>query len=105
MHNNSHKGDAAMAELWNNLPKKDAANEMLSVDTCPDHLVMVNLHCVHAAIRLVECRRICQLKCMPNKRVMFHMVFRAIGARDWWIGLVVMLIFKLVGMHQASRGL
>ena len=37
VHNNSHKGDAAMAELWSNLPKKDAANEVLSVDTCPDH--------------------------------------------------------------------
>ena len=37
VHNNSHKGDAAMSELWKNLPKKDAANEILNVDTCPDH--------------------------------------------------------------------
>ena len=104
VHNNSHKGDAAMAELWKNLPKKDVANEILNVDTCPDHLVTVNLHCARAAIRLVEYRRICQLKCMPNKRVMFRTAFLC----NWCmspVDLPTMRIFKLVGMHQVSQGL
>lgn len=37
IHNNAHGGDLAMSNLWKSIPKKDAATEILSVNSCPDH--------------------------------------------------------------------